>query len=162
MFIDIPARLFFKTRMRDAWVARWLSACLWLRVWWSRSPGLSPTSGSLHGACFSLCLCLCLSLCLSWINKQNLKKNKTSMFSVLFIYLKFFISFWESSYIIWFPGILIKCIVCYLGTYFLVEREIWYKQKYYLNKSKFLYFHPESNRIGIQLVIFSPDLENEI
>ena len=41
-----------------------LSGCLRLRAW-PKSPGMSPTSGSLHGAWFSLCLCLCLSVCVS-------------------------------------------------------------------------------------------------
>ena len=53
---------------RDAWVAQWLSICLWLRTW-SQVLGSSPASDSPQGACFSLCLYLCLSLCLLWINK---------------------------------------------------------------------------------------------
>ena len=62
-----------------AWVAQRLGVCLWLRAW-SRDPGLSPTSGSLHGTCFCLCLCLSLSLCVcvcfSWINKSFFKKRE--------------------------------------------------------------------------------------
>ena len=46
----------------DAWVAQWLSVCLWLRAS-SWGLGISPTLGSPQGSCFSLCLCLCLSVC---------------------------------------------------------------------------------------------------
>ena len=61
----------------EAWVAQWLSICLWLRVW-TWDPGSSPISSSLHGACFSLSLCLCLSLAVSLMNKEIkvLKKKK--------------------------------------------------------------------------------------
>ena len=81
-------KTYFKTHwVGDAWVAQWLSVCLWPRVWsWSPrieshiglptwSLPLSLPTGSLQGACLSLCLCLCLSLCLSSINEKNLKKK---------------------------------------------------------------------------------------
>ena len=54
---------------RDAWVAQWLSICLWLKLW-LQGPGMEShiefPAGSLL---LPLSMSLPLSVCLSWVNK---------------------------------------------------------------------------------------------